>query len=143
MRIRSPASVPCKHSDDPQNIDKKFPGVARNIRNCATTTLVGGWKRATIPTSSPGGCHNFEHFRQLLGPFYQCFEGHLNFHTVLRPEIWSSPLGQTRLTTLYIRNVHRYKYKKYATIYWFSCISTFLKSIQDIRMVLKLASEHC
>ena len=40
-------------------------------------------------------------FRQLLGPFYQCFKGHLNFHMVLRPEIWSSPLGQTRPTTLY------------------------------------------
>ena len=37
-------------------MDRKVQGVARNIRNCATTILVGGWKRATIPTSSPGGC---------------------------------------------------------------------------------------
>ena len=43
------------------------------------------------------------------------------------------------LRQMYIRNVHSYKYKKYATIYWFSCISIFLKYIQDIRMVLMLA----
>ena len=30
---------------------------------------------------------SFEHFRQLLGPFYQRFEGHLNFYTALGPEI--------------------------------------------------------
>ena len=56
MRIRSPASVPRKNSNDPQNIDKKVPTFAYNVRNCSTTTLVGGWKRATIPTSSPGDC---------------------------------------------------------------------------------------
>ena len=37
-------------------MERKVQGVARNIQNCATTILVGGWKRATIPTSSPGGC---------------------------------------------------------------------------------------
>ena len=48
--FRSPASVQCQNYND-----KKVPGVAWIIRNCATTNLVGGWKRATIPTSSPGG----------------------------------------------------------------------------------------
>ena len=55
-RSKSPATLHHRSSKSPQNVDKKFLGVARNIRNCATTTLVGGWKRATIPTSSPGGC---------------------------------------------------------------------------------------
>ena len=36
-----------------------------------------------------------------LGHFYLRFEGPLNFYTVLRPEICSSPLGTTRPTTLY------------------------------------------
>ena len=31
---------------------------------------------------------------------------HLNFYMVLRPEIWSSPLGQTRPTTLYAHQSH-------------------------------------
>ena len=30
-----------------------------------------------------------------------CFEGFLNFYLSLGPEIWSSPLGQTRPTTLF------------------------------------------
>ena len=34
-------------------MDRKVQGVARCIRNCSTTNLVGGWMRATIPTSSP------------------------------------------------------------------------------------------
>ena len=37
-------------------MDGKAPAIALNIRNCATTNLVGDWKRATLPTSSPGGC---------------------------------------------------------------------------------------
>ena len=37
-------------------MDGKALAIARNIRNCATTNLVGDWKRATLPTSSPGGC---------------------------------------------------------------------------------------
>ena len=36
-------------------MDGKVQGVARNIRNCSTTSLVGGWKRATIPPSSLAG----------------------------------------------------------------------------------------
>ena len=55
-RSKSLATLHHRSSKNPQHVDKKFPGVAKNIRNCATTNLVGSWKRATIPTSSPGGC---------------------------------------------------------------------------------------
>ena len=35
---------------------QKWLGGLGQTGSCARTTLVGGWKRATIPTSSPGGC---------------------------------------------------------------------------------------
>ncbi len=36
-------------------VGKIAPAIPRNIRICSTIILVGGWERATIPTSSAGG----------------------------------------------------------------------------------------
>ena len=52
-RSKSLATLHHRSSKNPQNVERKVQGVARCIRNCATTNLVGGWMRATLPTSSP------------------------------------------------------------------------------------------
>ena len=46
-----------------------------------------------------------EHFRQLLGPFYQCFEGFFKICDAMLPVICSSVLGQTRLQTLQVKQM--------------------------------------
>ena len=64
---------------NPQNVHKKVQGVARNIQNCATTTLVGDWKRATLPPSSPS--HSQRVTEQF--PAFSCCIGFLSTkHTV-------------------------------------------------------------
>ena len=40
-----------KISIHPINLDRKAQAIARNSQNCSTTTLVGGWNRATQPPS--------------------------------------------------------------------------------------------
>ena len=40
-----------KIPNDPINLDRKAQAIARNSQNCSTTTLVGGWNRATQPPS--------------------------------------------------------------------------------------------
>ena len=41
---------------DPQTVDGKVPAIPHHVKNCSTTNLVGGWKQAILPTSSPHDC---------------------------------------------------------------------------------------
>ena len=54
-RSLSPLPLQWKIPECPQMVGKIAPACPRNIRKCSTINLVGGWERATIPTSSLAG----------------------------------------------------------------------------------------
>ena len=49
MEEQTSGPIVIKNPNDPQSVYRKAPAIAQNIQNWATTNLVGGWNRATLP----------------------------------------------------------------------------------------------
>ena len=90
-------------------MDRKVQGVARCIRNCSTTNLVGGWMRATLCI--------FLSFQKASGQIFACQL--LRITTIVAPFLiapnllLTNMICQIQLFSVFLQKLLRYKLCKY------------------------------